>query len=129
MEQNKENLPEDVHQGLSLFNQDEYYEAHEAFESAWRKTQDPSREFYRALIHISGGFYRLTQNRPKAAVKFFEHALKWLMLFPDTHLGFNIALLKGDLNTIIAEIEQGQIKVKNIKELLHPLASQETRIL
>lgn len=123
MEQNKENLPEDVHQGLSLFKLDEYYEAHEAFESAWRKTDDSSREFYRALIHISGGFYRLTQNRPNAAVKFFEHALKWLMLFPDTHLGFDIALLKTDLNNIIGAIEQGQIEEKNIKRLLHPLDS------
>lgn len=118
-----ENLPEDVQQGLSLFKLDEYYEAHEAFESAWRKTQDPSRELYRALLHLSGGFYRLSQNRPKAAVKFFEHALTWLKLFPDTHLGFNIALLKADLYIIIAAIEQGQIEEKNIKELLHPLGS------
>lgn len=123
MLQDKENFPENVRQGLSLFNMEKYYEAHEAFETAWRMTQNPSREFYRALLHISGGFYRLTQNRPKAAVKFFEHALKWLMLFPDTHLGFKIALIKADLNTIIAAIEQGQIEVKYIKELLHPLDS------
>jgi hypothetical protein len=128
MEQNKEYLPEDVHQGLSLFNKDEYYEAHEAFETTWQKTQDPSREFFRALIHISGGFFRLTQNRPEAAIKFFEHALKWLMLFPDTHLGFNITLLITDLNIIIAAIEQGEIEAENIKRLLHPLDSKETRI-
>jgi tetratricopeptide (TPR) repeat protein len=128
MERNKENLPVYVKQGLLLFYQDQYYEAHEAFETAWRKTQDPAREFFRALIHISGGFLRLTQNRPKAAVKFFEHALKWLMLLPDTQLGFNITLLIKDLNFINAAIKQGEIESENIKRLLHSLDSKETRI-
>ncbi len=121
MEENKENLPEGVRDGLVLFNQEHYYQAHESFEIAWRKTEPPAREFFRALIHISGGFYRLSQNRPMAAKKFFKHALKWLAPFPDKHLGFDTALLQDDLNTIITAIDQGEVDLTNIKSLLHPL--------
>ena len=129
MAEDHENLPEEVRQGLSLFKQDAYYQAHEEFETAWRKTQPPEREFYRALLQISGGFYRLTQNRPTAAIKFFKHALNWLAYFPDTHLGFNIRLLKKDLNLIISTIEQGQDELPQIKQLLHPLDPQENWII
>lgn len=67
MTKRKEEVPQDVNDGIRLLNQDQFYEAHEAFETAWRRTQDPSREFYRALLHISGRFFRLSQSRPEAA--------------------------------------------------------------
>ena len=125
MEKNYERLPEAVREGISLFKLGQYYQAHESFETAWRNTEAPAREFYRALIQISGGFYRLSQNRPKAAKKFFNHALKWLAHFPDSHHGFNTALLKDDLNKIIQVINQGQVDLDKIKKLLHPLDPQE----
>lgn len=98
-------LPNNVKQGLIAFNQKSYYQAHEYFEDAWRGTSDPSREFYRALLHISGGFYRLTQGKPDGSQKFFEHALKWLDVFDPHYLGFNLIKLKQTLNLMICEIE------------------------
>lgn len=125
MQVNQENLPEEVQVGLDLFNQGHYYQAHESFETAWRKTETPAREFFRALIHISGGFYRLSQNRPTAAKKFFKHALKWLALFPNRYLGFNTALLQDDLTTIITALDKGQFDFSKIKKHLHPLDPNE----
>ncbi len=124
MELNNNNLPIDAQQGLILFYKEQYYDAHESFETAWRKTEAPAREFFRALLHISGGFYRLSQNRPKAAKKFFEHALKWLADFPDMHLGINTSLLKRDLRNIIVAIDRGQFELEIIKLLLHPIFPQ-----
>lgn len=98
-------LPKKVKQGLNAFNQKSFYQAHEYFEDAWRETPDPSREFYRALLHISGGFFRLSQGKPEAASKFFQHALKWLNLFEPDHLSFDLNRLKDKLRTIICEID------------------------
>ena len=117
--------PPELAQGLKLFNQGDYYEAHEYFEDAWRKTGDPSREFYRALLQISGGFFRLTQGKPSAAYKFFTHALKWLEPFPDQHLGFNLPLLRSDLQKIVKAMEEGQTQVDNLLAMLHPLRAEE----
>ena len=127
MQETNRNYPDELKQGFVLFNQEKYYEAHEAFEIAWRKTQTPDREFYRALLQISGGFFRLNQNRSKAAKKFFSHALKWLSLFPDEHLGVDVSMLKKDLNVIIDTIDKGELELQKIKELLHPLDPQEAR--
>jgi len=83
-----EQIPHEVTIGLDAFNKREFFAAHENFEDAWRKTPGYSREFYRALLHLSGGFFRLTQVRPAAAQKFFTHALKWLAFFTSPYRGF-----------------------------------------
>lgn len=98
-------LPPEVIQGMVKFMDQEYYDAHEYFETAWRETPDSSREFYRALLHISGGFFRLTQDRPQAARKFFLHAIKWLETFPCPYQGFDTAEIKRLLFEMIEEIK------------------------
>lgn len=100
------NVPELVNKGLESFNQSEFYRAHEFFETAWRQTTDDSREFFRALLHLSGGFYRLTQNRPEAARKFFTHALRWFDTFPAQYHGFDVGTMKANLHQLISAIDR-----------------------
>lgn len=115
--------------GLRLFNQGDYYEAHEHFEAAWRQTHDPSREFYRALIHVSGGFYRLTQDRPDAAKKFFTHALRWLREFPSPFLGIDTAELKVRLHQLMEAIDQNRETNTILQQYPHaiPLKRNDSR--
>lgn len=117
---------ENMKRGLLAFNQREFYEAHEGFEDAWRETPGPSREFYRALIQISGGFFRLTQNRPKAAIKFFNNALKWLADFPSPYMNLDTDGVKHHLRRIISKLEGG-IKPQSILDTcFQPLIPIET---
>lgn len=104
--QNQSNyLPKKVIHGIELFNQRKFYEAHEYFEAAWRATFDDSREFYRVLLQISGGFYRLVQDRPAAAHKFFLRARFWLEAFLPSHCGFDTANLNAYLGDLLHAIE------------------------
>jgi len=119
MTKRKEEYPQEVNDEIQLLNQDQFYEAHEAFETAWRRTQDPSREFYRALLQVSGGFFRLSQGKPQAAKKFFKLALKWLAPFPSPHLGFNTEILIEDIQKIILEIENDPLDIQELKEMMH----------
>ncbi len=116
-------IPQKVTQGLYLFNQGYFYEAHEYFEDAWRETEDDSREFYRVLLQLSGGFFRLNQRRPQAAKKFFSHALGWLERFPNPTLDFDTLALKNWLKELIAAInrdEKSEIILQNHFHSLHP---------
>lgn len=122
---NNENfeLPKYIKQGLLAFSQRSYFQAHEYFEDAWRETDDPSREFFRALLHISGGFFRLTEGKPQAAKKFFQHALKWLDDFETNYLDFDNANLKQILKELIIEIDDGK-HPESILEQFTPLIFQ-----
>lgn len=107
--------------GLEAFNQQNFYEAHEHFESAWQRTADSSREYYRALLHLSGGFFRLTQNRPLAAKKFFTRAHFWLDKFPDNHLDLDNRTIKDRLKEMIAALDETVDGVKFIEQYHFPL--------
>ena len=102
-----EDLPHNVKQGLQAFNRGDFYLAHEYFEDAWRETPDEVREFYRALLHLSGGYYRLTQNRAHAARKFFHRSLHWIGQFPNPYLSIDTSALIDHLDEIITAIDSG----------------------
>jgi predicted metal-dependent hydrolase len=101
-------LHHDVFQGIQAFNQGMYYAAHEFFEDAWRDTSDNSREVYRALLHLSGGYYRLSQNRPEAARKFFIRALTWIESFSSPYMGIDTAPIIAQLKLLIDAIDHGK---------------------
>lgn len=107
MDKTPDQLPANVVAGLVAFSKRDFYTAHEHFEDAWRKTPGASREFFRVLLHISGGFFRLTQSRPGAARKFFSHALKWLTFFPSPYAGIYTDLLTFQLENLIQAINTG----------------------
>lgn len=125
MSEHHTSLPEPFHKGSQAFNQQNFYEAHEHFEEAWRGTAGEAREFFRAFIHISGGFYRLTQDRPEAARKFFANAQKWLRIFPDSHHGYDINELKQNLGQLIETIDFGTQSNKILEDQFQPIQPRE----
>jgi uncharacterized protein len=94
-----------IKMGLQCLHQGDFYEAHEYFEDAWRQTAHDSREFYRALLLISGGFFRLEQDRANAAYKFFSHTLDWLDRFPNEYLGFDLESIRNFVENLLKQID------------------------
>jgi hypothetical protein len=121
MHDSQTTLPDDFHKGLQAFNQQQFFQAHEHFEDAWRATPGEAREFYRAFLHVCGGFYRLTQDRPAAAQKFFTHAEKWLAGFPGYFSGFNVFQIRQHLERLILAIQQDIPSSEILKNQFHPI--------
>jgi predicted metal-dependent hydrolase len=121
MDKKEMEIPKNVRQGIKHFNNFAFYEAHEFFEDAWRETSESPRDFYRALLHMSGGFYRLTQGRPIAARKFFIHALSWLKSFPNNFLGFDNAVLQDQLKKLIETLDQNLSCELILETHFHPI--------
>lgn len=125
MIENRTSLPVIFQTGLTTFNQSAFYEAHERFEAAWRQTPGEEREFFRAFLHLSGGFFRLTQGRPKAARKFFAHAQKWLASFPDCFHGFDVSQLLCHVQLLMDAIDQQAPSTDILQDLFQPIHPQE----
>lgn len=100
-------LPLTVILGFHAFNQGDFFTAHELFEAAWRETSAAPREFFRALLLLSGGYFRLTQDRPDAAIKFFNRALGWIDQYPNPYLGIDTKDIKTQLEKLITAIQSG----------------------
>ena len=119
-------LPNSVLQGLQRFNQGEFYEAHEDFEAAWRKTPGEEREYYRALLQISGGFFRLTLGNSKGARKFFQLAKGWLARFPNSYFGIDNLAVQNNLNTILYDLERGRHPAAVLEQHFQPINLNNT---
>ena len=75
--------------GRALFNSGLYFEAHEAWEDAWREETGPVRLTLHGLIQVAAGLHKATrQNQPKGCVRLLEMGLEKLREVPEDSCGF-----------------------------------------
>ena len=75
--------------GRELFNSGLYFEAHEAWEDAWREETGPVRLTLHGLIQVAAGLHKATrQNQPKGCVRLLEMGLEKLRGVPEDSCGF-----------------------------------------
>lgn len=93
-------LPPLVISGLELFNRQEYFEAHEVLETAWRAEPGPVRELYRGILQIAVAYYHIQRGNYRGAVKMFHRSQTWLSPFPDACRGIDLAGFRQDYGRV-----------------------------
>jgi len=84
--------------GLQLTRQGEYFEAHEAFESAWRMAAPAERDFFQGLVHAVVFAYQSGRGRPVGAERQREKALRRLAPYTPSHRGLDVARVLAALD-------------------------------
>src|SRR5437660_8737562 len=90
-------LDADYQRGLALARSGEYFEAHEAFELAWRACETAERDFFQGLVHVVVSAYQRGRGRPVAAERQRVKALNRLAAFEPAHRGLDVSLLRSAL--------------------------------
>jgi predicted metal-dependent hydrolase len=90
--------------GLQLFNQGEYFEAHEILEEAWNQDCTPSREMYRAILQIAVAYLQIERGNYQGAVKMFLRVRQWIQPLPDLCRGVDIAQLRQDSQKVYDQL-------------------------
>jgi len=99
-------LDPNVSEGIRLFNEGNYFEAHEALECAWREETGPIRELYRGILQAAVCYLHIIRRNYDGAIKMVGRSLKWLAPWPDVTLGINVAQLRLDLADVVDEIQK-----------------------
>jgi hypothetical protein len=84
--------------GLELARGGAFFEAHEAFETAWRACADPERDFFQGLVHVVVSAYQRGRGRPVAAERQRIKALRRLAAYEPGHRGLDVAALRAALD-------------------------------
>jgi predicted metal-dependent hydrolase len=84
--------------GLELSRGGQFFEAHEAFETAWRTCADPERDFFQGLVHVVVSAYQRGRGRPVAAERQRLKALRRLAAYEPAHRGLDITALRAALD-------------------------------
>ena len=79
------------HHGLALFNQGDFYEAHEVLEDVWRETEGPQKTFLQALIQIAVALHHHRTGNMAGARSLLGKAKLRLAGCPDPCLGVVVA--------------------------------------
>ena len=87
----------DYKHGLELARAGEWFEAHEAFETAWRAAADEERDFFQGLVHAVVFAYQSGRGKEVGAERQRLKALRRLAPYAPTHRGLGVARLLGAL--------------------------------
>lgn len=80
--------------GLKLFNQEDYFAAHELLEEAWMEDLSPGRDLYRAILQVAVSYYHIRRGNYRGAVKMMLRARQWLEPLPEVCRGVAAAQLR-----------------------------------
>jgi len=83
-------------EGLNLFNQGEYFEAHEKLEEAWNQDQTAARNLYKAIIQVAVAYLQIERGNFRGAAKMFLRMRQWLQPLPPKCRGIDIEQLRLD---------------------------------
>lgn len=106
MTEYSEKLPEAARHGIDLFNRREFFEAHEALETAWMAERGPARDLYRGILQIAVAYLHLTRGNYAGVVKVMARAFRWLDPLPNPCQGIALEQLRVSARLAWAEVER-----------------------
>jgi predicted metal-dependent hydrolase len=86
--------------GLELGRAGRFFDAHEAFETAWRSCTDRERDFFQGLVHVVVSAYQQQRGRPIATERQRLKALHRLAAYEPEHRGLDVTALRAALDRL-----------------------------
>jgi predicted metal-dependent hydrolase len=105
-------------EGLELARDARYFDAHEAFETAWRACAAEERDFFQGLVHVVVSAYQRGRGRPIAAERQRVKALRRLAAFEPHHRGIDVAALRAALERAEPDVREQLVQAVPQPEVL-----------
>lgn len=94
---------------FARFNQQQFFEAHEALEELWLGQRGGPRDlFYKGLIQLAGAFVHLQKRRPAPAASLFRLAQANLAKYPGLYEGLELQTARKLIVQWLARIERAE---------------------
>jgi uncharacterized protein len=83
--------------GVLLFNQQDYFEAHEAWEDLWSESHGPERRFYQGMIQAAVGLCHFANGNVRGARKLYTTSLGYLDGLPPHLMGLDLEEFRREM--------------------------------
>lgn len=93
-------------EGIRLFNEGKFFEAHEELELAWRDETGHIRDLYRGILQIAVTCLHISRGNYDGALKVHERSLKWMSGWGGICRGINIDKLREDAARVMDEVDR-----------------------
>ena len=88
---NKPDFVTHFREGLAHFNNAEFWEAHESWETLWLVAESDVEQFLQGLIQIAAAYHHVKRGTLRGAPRLFEAGLRRLASFPPNFCGVDRA--------------------------------------
>ncbi|KAF0152996.1 MAG: hypothetical protein FD143_436 [Ignavibacteria bacterium] len=90
--------------GIALFNDCDFFAAHDFFEHCWMDCEQADRNFYQGLVQVSVGSYHLISGNYKGCLSQYKKSSKKLSKYLPVHQNINLALLLNAIEPITKDL-------------------------
>jgi uncharacterized protein len=99
-------LPPEALAGIHLFNDGDFFKAHEELEIAWRAEKNDYRNLYQGILQLGVGYYHLQRGNVLGAIRIFTRAETTLENIPDNCQGINVNAIREQINEAKTLVEK-----------------------
>lgn len=99
--------PLEYREYFRLFNEGDYFEAHEVLEDLWAIEAPPLRDYYKGLIQAAVAICHWERGNPSGALKLHRSAARYLCDYPDDYEGFALREFQAAMDQLFAPLENG----------------------
>ncbi len=82
-----------IREGLRLFNERYFFEAHEVLEEVWHRERGEPRLFLQGLIQVCAGFHHFQNGNLTGAGELLQRGTDKMRTYPERYLGLDAARL------------------------------------
>jgi uncharacterized protein len=99
----------DISDGIALFNECDFFAAHDFFEDIWMEAEQNEKEFFQGLVQISVGCYHLICGNLKGAKSQLSKGKTKLTKFEPDFYEVNLSSLNNKVELLINNIYSSKI--------------------
>ncbi len=95
----------EIEEGVNLFNDLDFFAAHDFFEAMWIEADSKDRLFFQGMVQISVGGYHLLNKNYKGALNQYKKGTEKLNNYIPAYKGIELKVLIEKIDEIITDLE------------------------
>jgi len=120
-EESPKTFQESLHIALNLFNNHEWYDAHDAFEEIWNSVDGDERQVIQGILQVSVSQFHLSKGNLNGATILLGEGLGRIKSRTKINLGIDLESFCLSLEELLRKLQYKEILNENDKPFLKPL--------
>ena len=120
-EESKNSFKDSLFVALNLFNNHEWYEAHDAFEEIWYSVDGEERQVIQGILQVSVSQFHLSKGNLNGATILLGEGLGRIKTRTNINIGLDLESFCRCLEDLLRKLQYKQILNEKDKPFLKPL--------
>ena len=120
-EESTKSFQDSLFEALNLFNNHEWYEAHDAFEEIWYSVDGEERQVIQGILQVSVSQFHLSKGNLNGATILLGEGLGRIKTRTNINIGLDLESFCKSLEDLLRKLQYKELLNENDKPFLKPL--------